>query len=334
MGKSKMRTGAISPRSILDNPTILEDDETHRQDKRRVLFEPSAKIINLRDRLVCDETVRWLARVSSPSFLFLGPVFENPPTVLSSVRHLPNSVTHLDLDLRNALHLLPEVMPILCSKTHIRTLSLRLFGDNGAIEFAKWIHKNPTLERLDLRGNRIGSRGARAIVNALVSCSHGLKYLNLSCNCIMNCDMIEELLIFGGLECLDLSFNWIGDDEIKQICRGLASKKCNSPLLRNINVFGCQRISDKGLSSILECIQHYNTSLWSIQVPEWNYKGSQIKEQINYGLKLNKAGRYLLQQNCRDNLPLHGLWPLVFQKINLQPESLYHFLRQGDVLQR
>jgi hypothetical protein len=326
-----MRTGAFSPRSVLESP-YKEENKRYRCDKRRVLFESSAKIMNLRDRLVCNEVVRWLSRRSSPSLseLLIGPVFENSRTLISAVSALPSSVTHLDLDLRNELHLLPEAMPIICAKTRVKTLSLRFFGDNGAIELAKWIHMNPTLERLDLRGNRIGSAGARAIVEALINCNHGLKYLNLSCNCILDCDIIEKLLKLSGLtglEGLDMSFNWIGNDEISRIVNGLNENTS----LRHLNVFGCQRITDDGLSLLLECISGSNASLWELQAPEWNDRASKLKRQISYWLKLNKAGRCLLKkQDC----VAPGLWPLALEKVNSQPDSLFHFLRHGGVQNR
>lgn len=323
-----MRNGAISPRSILESP-YEEENENYRCDKRRVLYESSATIINLRHRMVCGEVVRWLKRRSSPSLseLSIGPVFENSRTLLSAITALPSSVTHLDVDLRNELHLLPEAMPILCSKTHVKTLSLRFFGDSGATELAKWIHANPTLERLDLRGNRIGSEGAHAIVEALIKCNHGLKYLNLSCNCILDCGMIEKLLNSTRLESLDMSFNWIGDEELSQIVTGLR----DNTSLRELNVFGCQRITDFGLRLLLVCLRRYNTSLWELHAPEWNERASKVKRQINHWLKLNKAGRYLLQLQ-EDIAP--GLWALALEKVNSQPDSLYHIIRQGGVQNR
>jgi hypothetical protein len=287
--------------------------------------------MNLRNSLVCDETVAWLANKDSSlsshniEELWLGPVFESGQTVLSAISTLPSSVTHLDLDLRNALHLLPQAMPLLCSKTQLTTLSVRLFGDGGAIELAKWIHKNPNLKRLDLRGNRIGSVGARAIVDALIRCpNHQLVYLNLSCNCILDGgDMMAQLLeSTSNLETLDLSFNWIGNEGVAQICKGL--RKNSS--LRELNLFGCQRISDVGLASILECVESHNTTLWSVSVQAYDCRANRLKKQIDHWLTLNRSGRCLLQHY--DNVP-SGLWPLVFEKSKDQPEALYYLLQQG-----
>jgi hypothetical protein len=320
VGLDEPMMAASSPRSVLDAP--YDDEESRGRDKRRLLFEPLVSM-NLRDRLVCDKTVAWLAKDSSSQLeeLWLGPVFESSQTVLSAISTLPTSVTHLDLDLRNDLHLLPKAMPILCSKTQLKTLSLRFFGDSGAIELAKWIHKNPNLKQLDLRGNRIGSVGARAIASALIDCGHELTYLNLSCNCILDGDMISQLLDFTNLETLDLSFNWIGNDEVQSICQGLRKNKS----LRELNLFGCQRISDVGLKSLLECLKSHNTTLRNINVQTYDYRANLLKDQIITWLMRNRSGRYLLKH---DDVP-PGLWPLVFPKINSQPDALYYFLREG-----
>lgn len=331
MRGTPMMTGSRSPKTVLELPFEEDGDNFCDNGRKRFLCkpEPSSNKLNLRHRLVCDDTVECLANDTIPdlSELWLGPVFENSQTVLSALSSLPSKITHLDLDLRNALHLLPKAIPILCEKTHIKTLGLRLFGDSGAVEFAKWIHKNPNLERLDLRGNRIGTLGARAIVDALVSCNHGLKYLNLSCNCIIDGDMLERILSLSSLKCLDLSFNWIGDNEVRQLCDGLA----NNNSLRELNIFGCQRISNKGLDLLLGCIRDYNKSLWKIQVSAWNSKASMLVDHINTFLKLNKAGRYLIKEE--NNVP-QSLWPLVLEKSNTQPDSIYYFLRTGGILNR
>lgn len=325
-----MMAGSRSPKTVLEIPFENNENTCNcERGRKRMYCEPSTNLLNLRHCSVCDNTVECLASDTFPALseLWLGPVFENSQTVLSALSKLPGSVTHLDLDLRNALHLLPKAIPILCEKTHIKTLGLRLFGDNGAAEFAKWIHKNPNLERLDLRGNRIGSLGARAIIDALVSCNHGLKYLNLSCNCIMDGDMLEKVMSLKSLEVLDVSFNWIGDEEVKKISNGLAKNKS----LRELNIFGCQRISDDSLHSLFECLRDCNKSLWKIQAPEWNTRASSLMNQIKILLKLNKAGRYLLQEQA--SVPL-SLWPHALEKSNQQPENLYYFLRHGSMLNR
>ena len=301
--------------------------------------------------------------------LWLGPVFESSQTVLMAIASLPISVTHLDLDLRNALHLLPQAMPLLFGKHHLKTLSLRLYGDAGAVELAKWMNHNPNLERLDLRGNRIGSMGARNIIDAIMACgsdhnnsnninnnnncnNSSLTHLNLSCNCILHGEKIGELLAVNStMEALDLGYNWLGNEEVDDICSiGL----CKNTSLRELNLYGNHRISHKGMKVVLRCLKEHNTSLHKIGLQSFDEEGERLIKEINYWLKLNKAGRYLIktclvspspsteqgnQRNERQS-PCHksdpepvavpmGLWPDVLGKSNKDPDSLFHLVREG-----
>lgn len=302
--------------------------------KRKLPFEPSASM-NLRHRLVCGETVEWLATSvaqSSPASprvveLWLGPVFESPETVLAAISTLPVSVTHLDLDLRNALHLLPQALPLLFSKHHLKSLSVRVFGDAGAVQLARWLDRNPSLEKLDLRGNRIGSFGARNIADVLIARSgsdHKLYDLNLSCNCILSGDFVGQLLAFTTtLRSLDLSYNWLGNQEVADICQGLRK---NTSLLE-LNLYGCQRISHEGMAAILDCVQHHNTSIRTIHIQTFHDEGDRLVRDINHWLSLNKGGRSLLKKLHTEPL---GLWPTVLAGPNITPDSLFYLIRQGS----
>lgn len=286
--------------------------------------------------------------------LWLGPVFDSSQTVLKAITSLPVSVTHLDLDLRNALHLLPQAMPLLFGKHQLKTLSLRVFGDAGAIELSKWMNQNPNLERLDLRGNRIGSTGARTIFDAIMACgndSTNLSHLNLGCNCIINGDKIGDLLASNKtLEVLDLGFNWLGDQGVEDIFTGLDK----NTTLRDLNLCGCHRISNKGLKAILRCLQLHNTSLHTIGLQAFDEEGERIIEEIKYWLKLNKAGRFLIKSSlpgssmsleqdhqCNSSSGAHpslnglrrgapiALWSHALEKSNNDPDSIFHLIREG-----
>mmetsp|Transcript_17314 Transcript_17314/g.42061 ORF Transcript_17314/g.42061 Transcript_17314/m.42061 type:complete len:588 (-) Transcript_17314:338-2101(-) len=261
--------------------------------------------------------------------LWLGPVFEDSRTILSAIKTLPSSVRYLDLDLRNALHLLPEAMPVLLRKTHITTLSIRFFGDAGAIELAKWIHLNPNLERLNLQGNRIGSLGARTLVDAIISSGHhrrNLKHLNLSCNCILRGDLIGQLLALStSLHSVDVQYNWLGDQDVHHICQGL--RKNTS--LRELNLCGCQRITKIGLETLLKCLERHNTSLHSIKAQALDEESEKLVTRITYWTDLNKAGRYLVHSSSVPS----GIWPLALERSSSdrdQPNALYHLLRHGS----
>jgi len=322
----------LTPKALQNDSSVAQMDETN-DAPMRTLTEPVEE-------------------------LWLGPVFDSSETVLTAISSLPSSVTHLDLDLRNALHLLPQAMPLLFGRHHLRTLSLHLFGDAGAIELAKWMNHNPNLECLDLRGNRIGSTGARTIVDAIMAGAHNnsdrfpsrqnLKRLNLNCNCILHGDKIGELLAANtSLEALDLGLNWLGNEEIEEICAGL----CKNATLRELNLHGCHRISHKGLKTILRCLQLHNTSLLKIGLQAFDEEGQRLIEEINYWLKLNKGGRSLIQLSLppssasseqgtqsighhprksgrRDSTTL-GIWPHALAKSSTEPDCLFHLLREG-----
>jgi hypothetical protein len=331
-----------SPTSILDAAVCFDDRTIRREmktsrsmgNKRKLPFEPSASM-NLRHRLVCDETVEWLATSvakASPTSprvveLWLGPVFESPQTVLAAIATLPVSVTHLDLDLRNALHILPQALPLLFSKHHLRSLSVRVFGDAGAVQLAQWLDRNPNLEKLDLSGNRIGTLGARTIADVLIAQSgmdHKLYDLNLSCNCILSGDFVGQLLAFTTtLRTLDLSYNWLGNQEVIDICQGLRK---NTSLLE-LNLYGCQRVSHEGMAALLDCVQHHNTFIQAIHIQTFDEEGMRLVQDINYWLGLNKAGRSLLKSLHTEPL---GIWPTVLAGPNTTPDALFYLIRQGS----
>ena len=266
------------------------------------------------------------SRLLAVEELFLGPVFESSQTVLAAIRALPTSVVHLDLDLRNTLHLIPQAMPLLfadINRHHLKHLSLRVFGDAGAIEVAKWMGRNPNLEHLDLRENRIGSVGTRSLVDAIVGNSIGssssngngncngkgsssnnggtndrllqLSHLNLSYNCILDGDIIGRLLASNStLTTLDLGYNWFADRDVQDICQGL-TRNTNNTSLRKLNLFGCHRITHVGMNAILGCLKDHNTSLQTVSLEAITEEEKRIEEQIKYWLDLNKAGRCLIK---------------------------------------
>jgi hypothetical protein len=282
--------------------------------------------LNLRHGIVCDKIVQHMASLHHSTHLrelWLGPTFDRPQTVLSSVTFLPKSLRHLDLDLRNSLHMLPQVLPLVFRHTHLKTLGLRLFGDSGTIELAKWLHCNPNLQTLDLRGNRIGSDGARAIVDALVDSNHGLSTLILSCNCIVDGDMVARLLSHprSRIRVLDLSFNWIDDSVVRQISQALCTNK--NSCLQELNLFGCQRLSKLGFQALLHCLEFRNTSLQHVHIHAYCSETLRLRERMEDWLLLNRHGRYLLHCDITA-----GLWPHILAKCNNEPTALFHFLRQ------
>ncbi|CAJ1961921.1 unnamed protein product [Cylindrotheca closterium] len=313
----------ISRQCALDLPATEAKHSCYSQAEETYFKSPRNRL-NLRHKSMRREHARRLSTGLSPSLteLSIGPVFEDSKTMLSIISSLPSSIRSLDLDLRSQLDVVEAVMPILCSMKHLTSLTLRFFADGGALELAKWIHLNPNLQSLDLKWNRIGSKGAEAILGALVACGHGLKHLNLSCNCILECNAIETFLPHLQLDSLDISFNLIGDSEVQQISRGLSW----NTKLRELDLRGCQRITDCGLRHLLSCISGRNTSLWHLHIPKSCQGQSALSGQIQYWIRVNKAGRRLLQE--QDSVD-RNLWALVLWNASPDPAVLYHFLRNG-----
>jgi Ran GTPase-activating protein (RanGAP) involved in mRNA processing and transport len=151
---------------------------------------------------------------------------------------------------------------------------------------------------------------------------------------------------------LDLGFNWLGDEEVQDICEGL----CKNTALRELNLYGCHRISNKGLKTILRCLKQHNTSLHKIGLQAFDEEGKRIIEEISYWVKLNRAGRYLIksclapsaisseQDNQSNDQQLFvqsgdsvapapmALWPRALEKSNKDPDPIYHLVREGFVL--
>ena len=308
----------------LEPPPQSHNDECYSSIEEEVCFNSHRKRLNLRHQSIRQEHAKHISAGLSPTLseLSIGPVFEDSRTMLSILSSLPTSIISLDLDLRSQLDFVERVMPVLCSLTHIRSLTLRFFGDGGALALAKCIRLNPNLQSLDLKWNRIGSKGAGAILGALVSCNHGLRHLNLSCNCILDCNPIKTFLPYFQLESLDISFNLIGDNECALIARGLS---WNSSL-RELDIRGCQRITDCGLRYLLSCISDRNTSLWYLHVPKSCQGQSDVCVQILHWLRVNKTGRRLLQEQ---EIIDRSLWATILAKASSDPSCIYHFVRNG-----
>jgi len=287
------------------------------------------RCINLRHHLVCNETVRWIStRRQTLEELRIGPLFEDARAVFTMIDTLPSSITHLDLDLRNILHILPDVFSRLFQpdKQHLTSLSIRLFGDRGAAELSKWLSRNPNLRRLDLRENRIGNMGLQALVGSISRSDHHLEVLDLGCNCIVDVTPLAELLQTNThLTAVDLSHNWIGDDDIDQLCNSL---RTNSSL-RRLSLTGCHRITDRGITHLVECLREYNTSLHHIHIQTGSKSDAMLHLKLQHWLGQNRCGRSLLK--CEDSIR-SPLWPLVFQKNNTDPNVLFDMLRGSGTI--
>ena len=330
---------SLSPTSVL---IFVEDglqNKCHRvvgqkMKRNEVAFDESTnpwddRSINLRHHLVCNETVRWIStKRQRLEALHIGPLFESARAAFAMIDTLPGSVSHLELDLRNVLHILPEVFSRLFQpqKRHLTSLSIRLFGDSGAVELSKWLHKNPNLRRLDLRDNRMGNVGLEALMQSLRKCDHKLEVLDLGCNCILDAEPLSEFLLRNNhLIKLDLSYNWIGNEELNKLCKGLRGNSC----LHKLSLTGCQRVTDRGVSLLVECLKDHNTSLQHVDVRNGNESNKELQTQLQHWLVLNRAGRRFIRYEGSTQSPL---WSLIFHKNNKDPTVIFAMLKNGGTV--
>jgi hypothetical protein len=97
--------------------------------------------------------------------------------------------------------------------------------------------------------------------------------------------------------------------------------------LRELNLFGCQRISDVGVQHLLQCLKNSNTTLKDVNLHACGYRASRCIEELETLLALNRSGRYLLKCNLHS-----GAWPVVLARFSGNPEIMYHFLQENPSL--
>jgi hypothetical protein len=112
--------------------------------------------------------------------------------------------------------------------------------------------------------------------------------------------------------------------------------------LESLNITA-NRFGDHGASSLLVGLKA-NYVLTHLEMP----RGFDVEDKICYFMSLNQGGRRLLEKKLWNDVILAaiptklGVWPLVFERINLLPLDIlsvsvrgsvvYFFLQQGPVL--
>lgn len=148
---------------------------------------------------------------------------------------------------------------ILQNKRKLTSLGLsnNQIGVEGAIHLAKTaLLDKPSLTKLSLEGNAIGSRGVKAISEALMSNTE-LKEIYLYNNQIEDEGMDE----FGrmiekqkGLFALGLEFNKLGSDGVSKVLIGIKSLKSFEKLYLNANeIKGTQQLGNVFIETISHC---------------------------------------------------------------------------------
>lgn len=302
------------------------------------------RMLHLRDNTIDETTARALG------------------LMLKSNRHLvkfrlchntivPNGITHLSLGLlaNRGLQILDlsgnrlddvsisKMCNALVHNDNVEYLSLDFnnFGVVGTRTIASMLRRNRRIRELHLFGNSISAEGARNLASSL-------KHNNT-------------------LETLILSFNNIGDDGARALGEALTVNTNLTKLWfpsNGIGYKGLQAFGDylpfmmvleelhvgdfydsMAAEGLLEGLKR-NTRLvaLNIQSPISEISGpSQVEEELDFYLRLNKSGRSIFGVSPKKSL---ALWSLALEKANQnqheagKPDILYHLLRsKPDVME-
>eukprot|EP00934_Nitzschia_sp_Nitz4_P008939 Nitzschia sp. Nitz4//scaffold12_size214221//58847//63277//NITZ4_001489-RA/size214221-processed-gene-0.151-mRNA-1//-1//CDS//3329534987//8929//frame0 len=137
----------------------------------------------------------------------------------------------------------------------LRRLSFRSnrMGNRGAVALQSWFAKTTTLEELDMSKNQIGSRGAAATLQAFRD-NRGckLRMLNFAHNEIWDPDDGSFFAINHTLELLNMEGNFIHDEGIEAIAKGIQSnRRCALQRL----YLGWNGIGDPGCMHLAEMLE-------------------------------------------------------------------------------
>jgi Ran GTPase-activating protein (RanGAP) involved in mRNA processing and transport/O-acetyl-ADP-ribose deacetylase (regulator of RNase III) len=182
-----------------------------------------------------------------------------------------NSLTTLILDKcklnDNEVEMIAQGLAASTTVVPLNKLSLRSnsIGNRGAQSFTSWLSKNTTLEELDVSKNQIGSRGAVSIVSGLgQNPNTKLRMLNLAHNEIWDLGDGSFFATNKSLQLLSVEGNFIHDEGVSAIAQGLAANKDTK--LEKL-LLGWNGIGDIGITAVAEMFT-VNQSIRTIGLAE------------------------------------------------------------------
>lgn len=266
--------------------------------------------LNLKHQVVCQER---LSSHEDLEKLFVGPSHGLTKALVES---LPVTLCHVDWDMTGSPSIQSEALECLL-KRPLRHLCLRFRGDECALVLSR--HLSSNIESLDLRGNQIGDPGVVALARAITHDCPSLSSLNLAYNSIGDAgvDALARLLQDPScnLQQLNLRCNIFGEQSALRLVEALS---CNSSL-KELSL-NCNQIASKVCQALVDTL-HCNFSIKQIKLgATLTDTFSEERMEIEYLLKLNCGGRYLLKQN---DLPC-AIWPNVLSRSD--QDLIYTFL--------
>jgi Ran GTPase-activating protein (RanGAP) involved in mRNA processing and transport len=192
----------------------------------------------------------------------------------------------------------------------LQSLSLRLSPSEEESSLVQWAPalQFTQLQVLDLRDNRIGDAGAQALARALPESN--IQELVLSWNHFgqKGMEALTRALEKTSLKRLVVGCNENLDDQsLKMLMDQLEQGHHGS--LRTLDLFGTQITESTG-SRFLQCLEQRQTSLERL-ILDGTSVSMQIKNQVDYYLGLNRAGRRCLAGQNELSL---SAWPYLLAK--------------------
>ena len=314
---------------------------------------------------------------TSVSYLRLTALTLSAKAVEAIIKGLIKNKTLSSLDLKwsnfdneAAVH---ELAKGLSENKCVRSLILSGCGleDSQVAILLRFLTGHPSLEGLDLDGNKCGREASAALSTVLRDNKCRIRNLNLSCQRVdIGCEM-EFHIISQGLAAnnsvisLDISNNRVRDEDLEWISLALIKNRT----LHDLNL-ARNKITQEGIVSIAKSIHHMRglkkLSLWGNEVTETGANALCLGLRENFVVEsltlfqefscsndiqrltfLNRAGRSIFQ--AAPNSVPSSLWPFLLARINAQQmanrsrgcpaseeltataDALFYFL-QGPVL--
>lgn len=192
-----------------------------------------------------------------------------------------------------------------------------------------------SLQELNLRNNVLGDVGVLDAFSSLDEeeyVEYPLRLLYLSSNRLSDpaavCLARQLVVSFPCLSSLYLSSNDVGNAGAIAFSNSLSR---NSVAFKTLDLYR-NKIGNRGGEALAHTLLHENTHLTDLNVTYNRITNVAVLKAVRFAGKLNRSGRYLLQQH--DAIP-SSLWPLVFEKMNLLIDVRYYFvLRLPELFMR
>ena len=183
-----------------------------------------------------------------------------------------------------------------------------------------------SLQELNIRNNALGDLGvldAFSLLEEEVHEEYSLSHLYLSSNLLSDpaavCLAHQLVVSFPRLSAVYLSCNDIGSAGAIAFSNSLSH---NTVAFKTLDLYR-NKIGNRGGKALAQTLCQENAHLTDLNVTYNRITDVAILKAVRFAGRLNRSGRYLLQQH--DTIP-SSLWPLVLEKMNVLLDVRYYFV--------